>query len=122
MAKIKRTINKAVVETEQPEQLKTSSQKFVEKLTDDMIKKIEHRLTLPGGTTMPELGMAILVIDEGLTGNNKERRLKVGRYHKLAMSYIEKTYGKPILNPYGKIVNYGEQIELKQNGHLRRLY
>ena len=50
------------------------------------------------------------------------RKEEVGKYTKLAMTYIQTEYGSEIRNESNRLIGYGDQIEIMKNKHLKKVW
>jgi hypothetical protein len=120
------------------------------KVPDNIQKAIEERLTLPGGTTSPEVGADLanrfgfarqeynkaLAELEAKLLPPKERRAKrnsieskykdarmkeIGKYGNLFIDYLLSYYGSPIKNEMGLVIMYGDNIEVSAKKHYHRI-
>lgn len=53
---------------------------------------------------------------------DEQRTKEKSHYTQLAEAYIVATYGEKKRDGYGKLVNYGDRIEIKENLHLKKLW
>jgi hypothetical protein len=65
---------------------------------------------------------AIAKIKAEIAEGKRKRQELIGKWHKKVINYIEIEYGKPIINPNGVTIGYGDRLEVKKNKHLKKYY
>ena len=108
-----------------------NKEKKEEVISQQMINSIEKRLSLKGGSLPSEFGADLAnkfgesrkLEFQNLKRNEQKpiRAKEVSEYSKVAINYIISTYGKEIRDLNGRLIGYGERLEVKR-GHIIKIW
>ncbi len=85
--------------------------------TDEARKKITDG-TFENSFTIVDRNEIAKLREQGMTQFSKER----AQFSEMAKAYIEEAYGVEIRDQFGKLINYGERVEVLKNSHLRKIW